>query len=261
MAVEITANSTDRVSYGDIARIAGLTGISIAITVKLTATPVAEDTWVQQWGPTPSTNETFLLGAQGAGDEVGFITGGGSAAERYGLRTTGVNLVNGGLYRVLATWGPTDTVFIWVNGVNEATETWLDGATPFSALLDSPEAVEVGYSSVTGTSAWTPGGQFSEFAIWDHVVPAWVARKYGLGHSPEMYTKGGIIYDPLYRGDFPSRNLWGKREVGARTGTKTAPHPNMVSTDDSLIVLVPPYATISGSVVPTVTEALVQAGV
>ena len=231
MAVNLTASSTDRVDYGDISAIAGLTAISIALTVKFSAAPSSGPRFFHQWGAADA-DQAFLMQVLDT-NELGFIIRGAAGLdERFGMKTTGLNMTDGSLNRVVATWtaGTPNVIAIWVNGASEALTSFV-GVVDQTSIEDSVETVKIGHN--TNTSVDPAPGDYSEFAIWGRVVPDWFAKAYGEGFSPNFYRTDGILYDRLLGTN--SFNEWANDEP-THTGTVVAAHPRVVLPIGSMVI-------------------------
>ena len=231
-AILFNAASTSRVSFGDIAAIAGLNNLSVAVTVKVTATPVSGDFVVHQWGTT-FANAAFQIDMRST-DEFRFLVhaaDGGASTGYYGLETIGVNVASGSTYRIVATLSDlnnagTRTNALWVNGsAPGAVDASVGMTAGTGGLTNSGSPVEVGYNSTR--SAVPLDGDYGEVAIWSEKIPNWVAIGYGNGMSPAMYRTNGILYAPLININTDGlRDVWGGL-LGTNTSGTAAAHPSM----------------------------------
>ena len=220
MAIDLDDATTDNVDFGDIPT-DGLTAITVAVTVRLTApaatgrtvTTKANNSW-------PDLAYTMQIRAT---DEVGFgVVGSGGNPAVLAMQTTGLNLASGSLYRIVAWWDAAlDDIEIWVNGVLEADAVWQAAPGPTAMrTTNAPHRVGDSNGSVVAL-----GGEYSEVAVWNHVVPQWFREAYGKGLSPRFYRKGGILYCPLWNTGHLI-DQWGGMN-GTPTGAVSAAHPRV----------------------------------
>ncbi len=221
MAIDITGAPDDKISFGDVAAIAGLTAMTVGITVEF-------DSWVEnnrfasQWGSAAATERAWALVM--IGDEIAFApaqTGGGT----FGRKTAGLDVVPGDLIRLVVTWTSgvpiADAVKWWANGVPVTDSPWF-GSSNVPSLQDSPVDLTAGAPDATQGAV---DCKLSEYAIWNLVLPDRFCRAYGKGLSPRFYRKGGILYAPLVNTSHLT-DEWGGI-LGVNTGGTNAPHPGM----------------------------------
>ena len=225
MAVNLLGSSDARIDFDSTANVVpSTTQLTIALTLRLTAASVDQRRIVSQWGDHPS-EQSILLQVVNT-DELGFITCNGALAYN-GRQTTGLNLANGSLYRIVArTNRALDLNDIWVNGVSESVTGFIGNST-FGGCgggLASGNRVQLGHETdeaIDGLDA-----DYSEFAIWTEYVPDWFCEAYGKGYAPTFYRPNLILYSPLF-------NTSHLRDVaGGLAGTNTAgtnaTHPSML---------------------------------
>ena len=231
MAVTLVGSGNDRIDFGDMSAIAGLTGMSIAITIK--PSTVTAERIVTQWGGSGS-EQAFLAQCENSSGTVGFVVRGGAAV--HNGRKTGNVLSNGATSRLLWSWDTPGDHNIFHNGTDESLSTFIadDNVT---SLTDSPNAVQVGHE--TDETADGIDGDYSEFAIWDHKVPDWVGLAYSSGgFSPLFYPEGLILYSRLTNTSDTDDIIGGL--AGALTGGANAAHPSMIYPSSPLVM---PWAT------------------
>lgn len=221
MAVELLGSGNDRVEYGDIAAIAGLTGISVAITI-LPDSPLAGGSRLAgQWGSAGSEEAFLLQNNAGSGtDDVGFVVTGDTTRE--GRRTTSGFFTAGSVQRIVAKWDAATAVSIWANGSQQADQSWFGGNV--STLFDSPANVFIGHESeqiVDGVN-----GDYAEFAIWGEEIPDDIAAAYGKGYCPLIYPRNLILYSRLINANDINDIVGGI--TGSGTGVASADHPRMI---------------------------------
>lgn len=227
----LTLNAADNVGFGDIAGIGGLTEMTIAVTL-LRTDAVSNARIVSEWGG-GATDRAFVL--QGIdNDELGLVVQ--AAGVAFGRRTLGLDLGAGDLVRGVYTWKAgepvADSIEFWVNGVKQTSRSWIGGVNP-AALIDSTLPVDVGRDTSTPSDGMD--ADWSEFAIWDHRVPDWVAIAYGKGMSPRFYRRGGILYAPLWNTGY-LLDQWGG-VTGTESGAANAAHPRIYYPAPSPLVI------------------------
>ena len=219
MAIDLTKSSTDLIDFGDIA-IDGLTAITVALTIRLNDTPLNLGSVMLKGNPWPDQ----VISCQCVdSNELGFAAI-GSGGVLYGRKTTGLNMVNGGLYRIIAWWEATTSMEIWVNGAKEPDAVWYGAPGPPS-LLVSDSALKVGHRGYAAANAF--GADYGEPAIWNHRVPDWVLEGYGNGMSPRFYREGGIVHSSLrsLKGE-DLADQWNRND-GTNTGGTNSAHPRV----------------------------------
>ena len=217
------ADATDRVEYGDIAAISGLTGITVAYTILPSGSIDATARVFQQWTNVGGAEQAFVCGITDT-NELGWLVGNNGAGGFFGRKTTDLDIVVDTLYRFCLTWdaGGGGSMKVWVNGVSRNIVENV-GSVNIVTIQNSPAQVALGHETVQGRNPLV--GDYSELAIWNHAVPDWVAKAYGEGFSPSFYRTGGILYDRLLGTN--SFNEWGADEP-VHTGTVKAAHPSII---------------------------------
>jgi hypothetical protein len=222
MAINLLGASDAKVSYGDMAAIAGLTALTVSITFN--ASSIANDERIcSQWSSNPQawlianvdTDEIFFLVAQDAGGTV-----------RKGVKTTDTNFATGTLYRCVFRWRASDQAMqIWVNGVSKTTTAFADagGGAP-SSINNSTAAVTVGKDSPGDVDGWD--ADYSEFALHSAYMPDDYCIAYGKGYSPKFYRRNGILYAPFINTN-TLRDQWGGL-TGTNTAGTAAAHPRVI---------------------------------
>lgn len=242
MSVELLGAGNDRVDFGDIAAIDGLTGITLAITIKLDAGGFADsDRLITKWG---ASNNAFIIQVIDT-DELAFAVETDLAGfHPYGEKTTDSPLADDALLRMVFRWAAVGDLDIWVNGAVRTTTSWFSN-TVNVIRSGTTHAIQCGHqssSSVDGVD-----GDYSEFAMWDHKVPDRVARAYGVGYSPRFYRNGGIIYSSLkHTGNIV--NEWDRTVTVTNTGAADASHPKMYYP-------APAWSPMAASAAPPVASA------
>ncbi len=220
MSIRLTTSGHDRVEFGDIAAIDGLTAISVAFTFKL-KTASNDRRLLGQWGASGG----FLCQVQDT-NEIGLVVR-GPGGQFYGPKTTGVNIAVDGLYRVVVRiWGlgTSRQYDVWVNGSSVSVGTFLDTGDP-GTIGNSSEPVFIGYEG--SSSADCEDAEYSEYAIWGVKVSDAFAAAYGgsPGQSPLFEPTGGILYCRM------TATTGMTDEFGSATPTATggtdATHPSM----------------------------------
>src|SRR6266403_951710 len=119
MAITLLGSGNDHVDYGDMSALSGITTFSIALTIKITT--LAALRLVTQWS-SANADRAFLLSADDntpASNQLMFVvSAGGGSGTFFGRRTTALNMVAGGTYRIVATitFGSPPTMQIYANG-------------------------------------------------------------------------------------------------------------------------------------------------
>ncbi len=222
----IAFDSGENLSYGDPSWLAGLSTVTMAVTVLLDSPFVGHSRMFGQWGPTAADWGALircLTNSPSDPDEIAF--GVADTSGVWGIRTTGSLLVGDSLLRILCrhTGGGSagcDSGDIWVNGVKASCTQWQPGV--HTTIRDSGQPITVG-RDVHQTAL---EGAYSEAAIWDSDVPDWVAVAYGKGMSPRFYPHGLQFYAPIWNTDHV--NDLARGITPSDTGTPAnAAHPGM----------------------------------
>lgn len=246
MAIDMAPADDARVEFGDIAAIAGLTKMSVALTVNVDVVQLLR--LVGQWGA-GATQQAFLVSIA-VTNELSLAV---SLTATFGRRTSALDISAGDLLRFLITWDGSaavdDSMKFWVNGVEEANVAWV-GGTNQASLRNAIGDVFVGREQASGNDG--VDGQYSEVAIWDHIVPDWVAIAYGKGMSPRFYRTGGILYCKMVNTGYLI-DEWGGND-GTNTGGVSAAHPRVYYPAPSLIGA-PPAAAVAPVTAKTISVA------
>ncbi|MGB8275369.1 MAG: hypothetical protein WCF16_08905 [Alphaproteobacteria bacterium] len=222
MAVYLDPSANARLEFGDIAAIAGLTQITVALTFRLRAAAATNARFCGQWS---SADGAFLMTGQDT-DEIGFVVK-NSSSILIGKKTTQANLAPGRIYRVTANWTATGTdirlINIWINGHEEPTTDWFANFSTVG-IRNVTQVVYTGYEAASPAAGQDM--EVAEFAIWDHNIPDPIKKKYGEGWSPNIYRKGGILYCKAATIGAGLRDEWAVRTITNTAGVQ-APHPYM----------------------------------
>lgn len=224
----VTLGSTATVSFGDISTIAGLTEMSWALTVTLTASCCGATSFLLGQWATTNASAAFTVRTADT-DELELCWGQGDGGYRCD-KTSDLNLTNGSTYRMVGTLtefggGGSKDIDLWVNGVSKSLTVTLTPGPICCTVADSAEQVSVG--KMLNRSEDGIQGSYSDFALWSVKVPAWFAEAYGKGLSPLAYRTGGILYAPLVNVNSDGlREVWGGIASTNSSGT-TATHPSM----------------------------------
>lgn len=210
MAIDLTGGSGDNVNFGDVAT-DGLTAMTFAFTLLYGSpgrfTTKGNDEGVRSWDAHSAVGGNIQFNVF-------------SASQIYSRKTTSLDLTAGQLYRIVVTWlaSPKDMEY-WVNGVLEPDAIGFNGSVASIRATSGPFKM--------GAPDWgaAVGGDYSEVAIWDHVVPQWVREAYGKGMSPRFYRRGGIFYCKMVNTDYLI-DEWGGMD-GVNSGGANAPHPRI----------------------------------
>lgn len=219
MAITLPGASNGSIDFGDLAALAGVTELSVAVT--FLASSIADNERIcGQWGSS-AANRGFLVQVTDT-DEIGFVLDGGGASTFFGRKTSGLNLVTGTRYRMLLTFSATGpTIAIYVNGSAQGSLAEFVDSDAVAAMRDSNASVQVGHESASGTDGID--ADFSEFALWSRALSADEAIAYTKGFSPAHLRRGGILYSRLLNtADLVDR--WGGVSPSNTAGT-TAAHP------------------------------------
>lgn len=216
--------------------------LTVALTLKVTGTFSSRR--IATWWGNGNSEQGWLLGAS-ATDEIAFLTQDGGAY--YGRQTTDLDVVNGGLYRIVCTFlgsgvGGMETK-IWVNGVSRTVE-MVVGNSSF-AEFDGAElnVTQIGREQDENVAGVV--GEYSEWAMWSAKVPDWVAEAYGKGMSPRFYRTNGMVYIPgLVNGTHRDEFLGQQVTV---TSMAAAAHPS---------VLYPTHPQVTRSATPAPTAKI-----
>lgn len=235
MAIELLGAGDDRLEFGDISGIAGLTDMTIAFTIKTTGTLTGERL-MGQW-ESAGLAQAFLCQLVDT-NEIGFVVSDGTdSVNFFGRKTTDSPIAVDSLLRVVCTVAlGTPDVEIWVNGSIRADISWFSGSS--ASIVDSNKVVFVGHEAES--SADGVDGDYSEIAIWNHKVPDWVAIAYGKGFSPAIYRSGGLLYCKAINTGFLI-DEWGGNTV-TNTGGANAVHPSIIYPYSPQIITAPAAA-------------------
>jgi len=220
MSAELLSSSSARLEFGDIAALGGLVGLTVAFTLN-TSSSYGGTMMAGQWG-SASGFRAFLI--QRSINEIGFVVtaNGILGPVAFGETTSDSPMSTDKLHRIVCTWNVyPKRIGIWVNGIKSSTTNWFSG-NPLT-LHDTNSEVFLGYEANSGAA--NVNGDYSEFAIWDHEVPDWVAEAYGVGVSPSIYRNGGIVYTKAINTSHLI-DEWESNTVTNTSGT-TSEHPRM----------------------------------
>lgn len=232
--MSVLMTGTDSADFGNADITDNLTEFTVALTVKLTAASASDEVMLSRWSDTDGLRQ-IIIQVLDTDEVVCLVSDAPSGfGNLYGVKTTGLNLANGSVYRLVFRWSAPRTMTIYANGVSESTI----GAFDLGTIVDTgapsgASNLEVGASEsheTTGRPALD--GDYSEVAIWDHSVPDWVAEAYGRGFSPNIYRTGGLLYDRMWGTN--SANLWGPNQP-THDGS-TADHPRVIQAAPALLV-------------------------
>lgn len=190
MAVSLGATS-NKVAWGGTWGLGGLTVLSVAVTVKFTATPVTNQRLFSVWNATQSQS-TFILenGTNSAAELLFAVTNGSLTLQK---ETTGVSSVNGSLVRIVFRFTATGTMSAYVNGVSKSLTNVVTNS--IASLPASPSAaLEIGADAGANAGA---KAEYSDAAVWKESIPDWMAIAYGQGFSPLFYRPNLAFYCPL----------------------------------------------------------------
>ena len=196
----------------------------------MTATPtVQRQTLMGQWNAGSAGDPAWVLMTDQTGDvdDLWAAVGCNNGVTFVSTFTDGVNLTNGGTYRIVVR---ASTFF----QSSAALDVWVNGAKPTQAqnqtcglagpITNSAQALMVGDAGDSSGAAVQ--GVYSDFAVWNEKVPDWVAAAYGKGMSPQFYrTANGLLHAPLLNTS-ALRDVW-HGLAGTNTSTTTAAHPSM----------------------------------
>ncbi len=236
MAINLLGSTNSSLDYGDLAAIAGLAALSVAIRFKATAATASNRFFIAQWQA--AGNRAFRLRTI-ATDEIHFSVQDG-AGLNFGKETTGVNLASGSEFGIVATWvaGTPGTIHIVVDGVDEAVAN--SGTDDPLTLRDAIATVNVGRSAADG-----PDGDYSEAAIWSRELPVEVAKVISNGVSPLFYGKDMILYDRMVNTS-SARDIVGGIIPSIAAGINAA-HPSILM-PSAPIVGIPTAAAAAGAI-------------
>lgn len=221
MAINLVAASNAKVDFGDIADLAGLVTMSIALTFKPTAATSTAKRVFGQWG-NAAPKISWLIYINDT-DELEFLTTNGAGAF-YGKKTSTLNLASGTQYKIVITHDANGagTTHIYVNGTDYSLTN--DG-TGNTATANATSTVAAGFESDSSSQGAT--ADYSEIAIWDRVLALEESVGYQEGYSPEFFRWRGLHYWPLI--DTSSlTDQWGSAN-GTNTSGTNATHPTIIS--------------------------------
>jgi hypothetical protein len=220
MAIKLLTGGTANLDFGDIDEIGGIQSITVAFNLK-TTNDFGGDRMTGQWGVGAGSRSFIVLRS---GNEIYFIVteNGILASLAFGEMTTTSPIAFNTLHRIMVTWifNPKGMV-IWVDGVQQSTTNIYNGSPSKLNSVSGP--VYIGYG--IAESAVNVNGDYSEYAIWDHKVPDWVAEAYGKGATPNIYRNGGIVYTKAVNTSYLF-DEWGGFAITNTNGT-TSEHPGM----------------------------------
>ena len=227
----ISLTGTQYVDFGDLSAIAEATELTIAVCVKLTASPSTSEAILGQWGSTAAA-QAFLLYVIDT-NEIGFVvhdaTGG---ANWRSCKTTALNIANGSTYWIIARWKQsTNTITINVNGATPAQAAINTDA--ISAIENSANVVRVGYDPSTGVDALD--GDYAEVAIWTRYLTNVEASMYGTVKPDDTSIGSGSRVTYFKATDTSTlTDEWGTATVTNHSGTD-ATHPTLLSPGDTRV--------------------------
>jgi hypothetical protein len=219
MAVELLGASDARVEWGAQQFPAAISALTIAITIRTSGTLAG--TWLcSQWGILAS-GQAFGLVRHNTNDIQLSIRG---PEGIWSQATDTAFLATNTTYRLVTTvtLSGTPTMNHYVNGALQ-TDTTLSGAA-VTVMQDVIHPIGIGHNAATSEDG--VDGDYSEFAIWDHVVPDWVIQGYANGMSPAMYRHGGLFYAPCWSATH-APDLWSYWGSPTATAAATAAHPRV----------------------------------
>lgn len=220
MAVELLEASAARLEFGAIAALGEIEAFTVAFTINTTGT-YGGGRLTGQWGDLSITDRAFIISR--SGNNITFIVSenGLLGNKAYGETTDDSPFSINALHRIVCRWESPKDMDIWVNGVMSTTTNSFNGSP--AKILDAISVVFLGYEAEE--SAGNVNGDYSEFAIWDHKIPDWMAEAYGVGITPNAYRNGGILYTKAVNTSHLI-DEWDANPVTNTNGT-TAEHPSM----------------------------------
>jgi hypothetical protein len=223
MAINLLGASNARVDFGDLAVDAGLTAITVSITV-LASSIADNERLAQHWGNAGS-KQSWVAAITNT-NELGFaISDAANAGVLFlGRQTTDLDFATGTLYRCVFRWRASPKAMeIWVNGVNRTVATFV-ADDDVATLVNSTSSIFVGHE----TEELNDGidGDYSEFAIHPVYMPDHYCVAYGNGYSPRFFTRNESFYCPL-RGTSNLLDIWG-HAVGTNSSGTSAAHPVVI---------------------------------
>lgn len=226
MAINLLGSADARIDFGDVAALANITEISLFVILKLTASPADGARIVSQWGNTGA--EQGLLVQLTDTNEIGvaFQRNGGY----FGKKTSTLDLANGGTYRVLVTFVfGTQTMHIWVNGVDMALSAFVGSDGGVTQMADATSTLQYGHES--DEAADGQDGDYAEAAIWSRALTSLEAATLTTDNKyPTCVTDatGRLLYCP-FATTSDLTNQWGVGGAFSLTGGSNASHPTMVA--------------------------------
>lgn len=228
MAVNLVAGSSAKIDFGDIADLAGLGTMTVALTLKPTAAPSTGKRVFGQWGG-GSPKLSWLIFITDT-DEIEFITTNGAGAF-YGKKTSTLNLASGTQYRIVITHDANGagTTHLYINGTDYSLTN--DG-TGNTALANATSTVALGFESDSSSQGQT--ADYSEVAIWSRVLAAAEVTGYTEGYAAEFFRTGGLHYWPLTDTSHLT-DQWGSAHGTNSSGTN-ATHPTVIQPGGASLV-------------------------
>lgn len=215
MAINLVGSSNASLGFGDLAGLAGVSGLTVSITLK--PSTVASDLRVcGQWNSFAS-QDSFLLTSTDTNELLWVVVG---AAGLFGKKTSTLNLSAGTTYRIVTRWSGS-TMGIDVNGVQYPLTSVFNNSV--TTLNNGANAVRVG-ETADGTNGLD--GDYSEFAIHTTLMPNAYAAAYGAGYSPKFWRQNGLLYCRAINSNYLI-DEWGGAPVTNASGT-TAAHPRII---------------------------------
>jgi hypothetical protein len=225
VAINLLGSGNDRIDFGDIAALGGLTEVSLFVIVKLTANPVDGTRIVSQWG-NAGVEQNFVIQLTDTNElGVAFQRNGGY----FGKKTSTLDLANGGTYRILVTFVfITQTMHIWVNGVDMALSAFVGSDGGVTVMADATSSVQYGHES--DEIADGQDGDYAEAAIWSRAL---TGAEAALLTTDNKYptcvaSTGQLLYCP-FATTTDLTNQWGVGGTASLTGGTNASHPTMVA--------------------------------
>ena len=222
MAIALSGLTTNNVSFGDLAGLAGQSALSFALVLKVNSLGAEPREIAHQWS-TSGADRNFTIRLSNT-DEIAFYVGNGTTL--FGRETTTVNFTNGNTYRIVCTvlFGSPPVMHIYVNG-SEQTLTAL-ASNDVTSSLDSTSAVKVGYDVLEDVNAID--GDYAEFAIWQRELTSGQALEYTANNRyPTCCGPTGLIYLPMT--DTTTLTDQWSSVTATLTGGSNATHPTMVA--------------------------------
>lgn len=239
MAREFVRASSQYISYGtSVNALDSATACTISFYIWLNNLTSSHKV-VGEWG-NAIADAGYLIEIDTNG-KVGLVFRDDADNNRLHGKRLATGISTGGWVHYVGTWTAPSTWVMYVNGVNQSVEAWIDQNGNLATINTAGSAMRIGSDDSPGGYV---DGKIAELAIWDIVQPAAVAAALGAGYSPAFFKKNLRFYDPLIGSGSGERDI-ARGFTGTVTGATKFAHPRITYPTRAMDVFAPATAASS----------------